>query len=145
MYRHIMIPTDGSSLSEGAVRHGVALARTLNARVSVITVTPTFQTAIGDPFMATGTSEQYRAECKVEAERYLGAARAIAQTAAVPCETIHAERDHPYEAIIDAANDKGCDLICMASHGRRGVAALVIGSETNKVLTHSKIPVLVCR
>ena len=79
------------------------------------------------------------------AAKTLGAVAVAAKVAGVPCETVHREQEHPYQAIIDTAKLKGCDLIVMASHGRRGIAAIVLGSETVKVLTHSKIPVLVYR
>ena len=145
MYRHILIPTDGSELSDTAVRQGVQLARSLNARVTILTVTVTFHTFTADPFMASRTAETYRVDATTEAERALSVGAAAATAAGVPCETVRVERDHPYEAIIDAAAERGCDLIFMASHGRKGMAALVLGSETTKVLTHTKIPVLVCR
>ena len=145
MYKHILIPTDGSDLSSMAVRQGVLLARSIDARVTIITVSPTFRMLSADPFMATATPETYRRESVAEAMRYLAAGAAAAKEGGVPCETVHVERDHPYEAIIDTAAERGCDLILMASHGRKGMAALVLGSETTKVLTHSKIPVLVCR
>jgi len=145
MYKHILIPTDGSELSNGAVRQGIDLARAVGARVTVVNVSPTFRTFSADPFMATSTPEQFRRTCQAEAERVLAVAAAGASTAGVVCETVHLEGDRPYQAIIDTATKRECDLIFMASHGRRGVAALVLGSETSKVLTHSKIPVLVCR
>jgi nucleotide-binding universal stress UspA family protein len=79
------------------------------------------------------------------AKKFLGAIAGVAQTAGVACETVQVEHEHPYQGIIDTAKSKGCDLIVMASHGRHGIAAIVLGSETIKVLTHSKIPVLVHR
>lgn len=145
MYKHILIPTDGSELSNTAVRQGIELARDMKADVTVLTVSPTFRTLTGDPFMATCTPEHYRRECDDQAQRWLALADASARSAGVRCDTVHVEHDYPYEAIIDTAGKEGCDLIFMASHGRRGMAALVLGSETNKVLTHSKIPVLVYR
>ena len=145
MYKHILIATDGSEFSNMAVREGVELARAIDARVSVVTVSPTFHTFTTSPFMATCTPEQYGRECETEAQRCLALAAAAAKSAGVPCDTVHVKRDHPYEAIIDTAGARGCDLVVMASHGHKGVAALVLGSETHKVLTHSKIPVLVCR
>jgi len=145
MYKHILIPTDGSELSAIAVRQGVELARSIGARVTILTAYPPFRTFTADPVMATATPDIYRRECVAEAERYLSAAAAAAKTAGVPCDTVQVERDHPYEAIIDAAAERKCDLIFMASHGRKGMSALLLGSETTKVLTHSKIPVLVCR
>jgi nucleotide-binding universal stress UspA family protein len=145
MYKHIMIPTDGSELSEMAIRQGVAFAKSLNAKVTGIAVFPTFHTLAVAPMMVTDTPEQYRKDCEALAEKYLGVVKQEAKTAGVPCDVIQAVNDNPYEAIIDAAKSGGCDLIFMASHGRRGISALVLGSETTKVLTHSKIPVLVCR
>jgi len=145
MYKHILIPTDGSALSEVAVRQGVALAKSLGAAMTAITVTPTFRTLAVEPMVLTDTAEQYEKDCKVLAAKHLGSAMAAATTAGVSYTGLHVVHDSPYEAIIEAANKSQCDLIVMASHGRKGVAALVLGSETTKVLTHSKIPVLVCR
>ena len=145
MYKHILIPTDGSALSEVAVRQGVALAKSLGASTTAITVTPTYHTFAVEPMALTDTVEQYEKDCKALAARYLETVREAATTAGVPCTGLHVVHDSPYEAIIEAATKNHCDLIVMASHGRKGVAALVLGSETTKVLTHSKIPVLVCR
>jgi nucleotide-binding universal stress UspA family protein len=145
MYKHILIPTDGSDLSGMAVDKGITLAKALNARVAALTVSLPFHTVAIDTLMVTDTPEQYRKDCEVAAERYLGVATEGAKVMGVPCAGIHVVNDHPYLAIIETAQNKGCDLIFMASHGRKGVAALLLGSETTKVLTHSKIPVLVCR
>lgn len=145
MYKHILIPTDGSELSEQAIRQGVALARSIGAEVTAITVSPTFHTFSMDPLVITDTPAQYQKDCEARAERRLAVISDAAQAAGVRYNGIHVMNDHPYEAIINAANESGCDLIFMASHGRRGVSALILGSETTKVLTHSKIPTLVCR
>jgi nucleotide-binding universal stress UspA family protein len=145
MYKHILIPTDGSELSEMAVHQGMAFAKSINAKVTVLTVSPPFHTIAIDPMMVSDTPEQYPKDCAAAAERYLGFASKVAKAAGVPCEGRHVVDDHPYRAIIDTAAAVGCDLIFMASHGRRGVSAVILGSETVKVLTHSKIPVLVCR
>jgi nucleotide-binding universal stress UspA family protein len=145
MYKHILIPTDGSDLSGKAVREGIALAKELNARVTALTVTPSFQMFTLDPVMVGNPPEQYRKDCEAAAARYLGVATESAKVMGVTCEGVHLVSDHPYQAIIETAQGRGCDLIFMASHGRGGVAALVLGSETTKVLTHSRIPVLVCR
>lgn len=145
VYRHILIPTDGSQLSEDAIRQGVALAKSLGAKVTGITVFPPFRVFAAEPMMIPDTPAQYRMDCDALAGKYLGVVEDAAKTAGVPCEVTPLTHEHPYQAIIDTATTKGCDLIFMASHGRRGVAALVLGSETTKVLTHSKIPVLVCR
>jgi nucleotide-binding universal stress UspA family protein len=145
MYKHILIPTDGSDFSNKAVSQGCALARAIGARVTIVTATPTFQTFAPDPFMAVTTPDQMRQLCRADAVELLAGAANTARSAGVPCDTAHVEDDRPYQAIIDTATKRGCDLIFMASHGRKGLSALVLGSETNKVLTHSKVPVLVCR
>jgi nucleotide-binding universal stress UspA family protein len=145
MYRSILIPTDGSELGGRAVADGITLAKEIGAKVAILTVTRPFHVITTDPAMLEDTSEQYKARIKAYADKVLGAAAAAAKSAGVACEAMQVEGEHPYQAIIDTAGSKGCDLIVMASHGRRGIAALVLGSETVKVLTHSKIPVLVHR
>jgi nucleotide-binding universal stress UspA family protein len=149
MYKRILIPTDGSDLSRKAIEQGVALAKSIGASVVGITVSPTlhvFALGVGmGPQLVTETPEQYRKTCEARAERVLAILRDTAMVKAVPYEDVHAINDHPHDAIIATARDKQCDLIFMASHGRKGMSALLLGSETTKVLTHSKIPVLVCR
>jgi nucleotide-binding universal stress UspA family protein len=145
MYANMLIPTDGSELAEKAVQHGIALAKRLGAKVTALTVLPPFHTLTTDTRMIEDTPAQYKARMQQHAEKTLGAVAQAATAAGVVCETVHAEHEHPYRAIIDTAESKGCNLIVMASHGRRGIAAIVLGSETVKVLTHSKIPVLVHR
>ena len=145
MYKHILIPTDGSALSEMAIRQGIAFAKAIQAEVTALTVTPPFHVFDVDPVMVSSTPAQYAMESQARAEKYLAVARVEAGIAGVPCETLHVTQDHVYESIIDTASKRGCDLIFMASHGRKGMSALVLGSETYKVLTHGKIPVLVCR
>ncbi len=145
MYSKILIPTDGSELAAKAVQHGLALAKRIGAKVTVLTVLPRFHTFTFDTQMIEDTPAQYEARMQKHAEKTLGAVAAAAQAAGVACETVQVEHEHPYRAIIDTADAKGCDLIVMASHGRHGVSAIVLGSETVKVLTHCKIPVLVHR
>jgi len=145
MYSHILIPTDGSELSERAIKEGLALAKAIDAEVTAITVSETFHTFSVNPVAVTETPEQYQKDSDAKAEKYLAVASNAAAAAGVSYEGIHVIHDHPYEAIIAAAQERGCDLIVMASHGRRGMSALVLGSETVKVLTHSNIPTLVCR
>jgi nucleotide-binding universal stress UspA family protein len=138
VYTHILIPTDGSELAGKAVQHGIALAKLIGAKVTMLTVLP--------PEMVTDDSQMNeirKARLQRHAEEMLGAV--ARQAAGVACETIQVEHEDPYRAIIDAADSKGCDLIVMASHGRRGISAIVLGSETHKVLTHCRIPVLVYR
>jgi len=145
MYRHILIPTDGSELSKLALEEGVALAKALDARVTVITVTTPFHVITGDPVMLADTPERYKEHMAAVAKQYLDKGRTIAAAAGVECDLVHVEHEHPYKAIIDTAQNRGCDAIQMASHGRRGISAVLLGSETLKVLTHSTIPVIVSR
>ena len=145
MYKHILIPTDGSELSENAILKGVALAKSMNAKVTGITISAMFRAIAVEPMMVTDTPGQYKKDCEALAAKYLAVIEKAAKTAGVQYEGTHVFDDQPHEAIIGTAASKGCDLIVMASHGRRGMKALVLGSETTKVLTHSKIPVLVLR
>jgi len=145
MYQHILIPTDGSELSKLALREGIALAKALGARVTAITVTTPFHVFTANPRMVADTPEQYKKHMAALAGQYLDVAKHIAMAAGVPCDLVHIEHEHPYQAIIDTAQNRECDAIQMASHGRRGMSAIVLGSETLKVLTHSTIPVIVCR
>jgi nucleotide-binding universal stress UspA family protein len=145
MYRHILIPTDGSPLSQNAIAHGAALAMSLNARVTILTVSTPFHTFAVEPEMVTDTPEQYAKHTAKRAAKYLDSAKEAAAAAGVNCDTVHVEHDHPYQAIIDTAARESCDLIVMASHGRRGLSAIMLGSETLKVLTHGAVPVLVVR
>ncbi len=144
MYKHILIPTDGSDLSKEAVTYGISLAKAVNADVTAITVTVPFHTYTLDSAMIEDTPESYKKRMTAFAAKCLDQVKDAAR-ASVKCETIHVEHEHPYQAIIDTAKARGCDLIVMASHGRRGIAAIVLGSETVKVLTHSTVPVLVYR
>jgi nucleotide-binding universal stress UspA family protein len=132
-------------LSNQAIRHGIALAKACNAKVTGITVTIPFHVLAMDPDTVTDTADSYKKRTSTAAAKYLAQLNDAAAAAGVPCTVINAEHEHPYQAIIDAASKNGCDLIAMASHGRRGISAIVLGSETVKVLTHSKIPVLVYR
>ena len=145
VYSHILIPTDGSKLAGKAVQHGIALAQQVGAKVVALTVSPPFHALTTDTRMIEDTPAQYKARMQEQAQKMLAAVTQAAQAANVACETVHVEHEHPYQAIIDIAASKRCDLIVMASHGRHGIAAIVLGSETVKVLTHSKIPVLVYR
>ena len=145
MYKHILIPTDGSELSERAVLEAVTLAKTLGAHVTAVTVSPPFHLTGYDPFLVTVTPTQYERAHESRAREVLGDARAKAAAAGVPCEVISVVHDAPWQAIIETAQRQGCDLVFMASHGRRGVAGMLLGSETQRVLTHCKVPVLVYR
>ncbi|MCP2080160.1 UNVERIFIED_ORG: nucleotide-binding universal stress UspA family protein [Methylorubrum zatmanii] len=143
MYQHILVPTDGTALSTSAVTNAVSLAKTMGAKVTVLTVVHRL------PDMALGGShtymDEYRRHAQADAERRLSDAEKKAKREGVSCDAVKVEDRQPFEAIIETAEARGCDLIVMASHGPRGITALLIGSETMKVLTHSKIPVLVYR
>jgi len=145
MYTNMLIPTDGSELAGKAVEHGIALAKRIGAKVTALTVLPPFHTFTTDTQMIEDTPAQYKIRVHDYAEKTLGAVVRATQAAGVACETVQVEHEHPYRAIIDIAEAKRCDLIVMASHGRHGVSAIVLGSETVKVLTHCKVPVLVHR
>jgi len=145
MYTNILIATDGTELAGKAVQHGIALAKRVGARATALTVLIPFHTFTIDTQMIEDTPAQYKMRMKEHAEKTLRAAADAAQAAGVACETIRVEHEHPYRAIIDTAEARGCDLIVMASHGRHGISAIVLGSETVKVLTHCNIPVLVHR
>ena len=129
MYQHILIPTDGSELAERAVRHGLSLAKFVGAKVTVIIVAEAFA--------------KYTEQIKKQNASVLDRVANAAKQAGVPCDTMQAQDVQVYEAIIATATDRGCDLIVMASHGRSGLSAMVLGSVTNKVLTYTKVPVLV--
>ena len=145
MFKHILLPTDGSELSEAAIQKGVQLAKSINAELTGFHVILPFHVFTLQTEMLEDTKEQYERQSKVQAEQFLGVIRKAAEKAGVSCDTEYVTSSHPYEMIIKAAEKKGCDIIMMASHGRRGLQGLLIGSETHKVLTHTKIPVLVFR
>jgi nucleotide-binding universal stress UspA family protein len=145
MFRHILLPTDGSSLSEAAVRCAVPFAKALGAQILGLCVIPEKKYYLYQTGVIVRSREQALIEHREEAGRYLQFIKTAAQVAAVPCEVCLDVSDYPHEAIIKVAERKGCDLVMMASHGRRGAQALLLGSETQKVLAHSKIPVLVVR
>ena len=142
MYRHILIPTDGSELAEHGLAHGLALAKSLGARASVIFVVEPFSEMTGRMLEAVARYAELRKE---QAASVLDRAANAAREAGVSCQTIQVESGQPHQAIIAATQDKGCDLIVMSSHGRSGLSMLLIGSVTNKVLAHAKTPVLVCQ
>lgn len=147
MFKHILVPTDGSALSTDTVRKAIDFARETGARISFFYAKPDYPVAFyGEGALIDPTTPEKFAEmADRQAKEILDAALALASAAGVPCGVSAATSDVPYEAIIQAANAGGCDLIFMASHGRRGLSGLLLGSETQKVLTHSKVPVLVYR
>ena len=152
MYHHLLVPTDGSKPSHRCVSHAVELAKALGARIMLFHAreSPFSHTAVlpyGFEAVAfdADLAERFEASSRERANRLLGEASAIALDAGVPVDSESVEADCIWRAILEAASRHGCDLIVMASHGRSGLAGLLLGSETLRVLTHSPIPVLVDR
>jgi nucleotide-binding universal stress UspA family protein len=147
MYKHILLPSDGSRLSRKAVKQGLALAKSIGAKVTGFYANP------GIPIEYLGVDAPmpqsvYDAESERErkfADKVLAEIAEAARRAGVPCDCVSVENRSAADAIMTTAKKRGCDLIFMASHGRHGISAVLLGSETTKVLTHSNIPVLVCR
>jgi nucleotide-binding universal stress UspA family protein len=145
MFKHLLIPSDGSELGTQAVHAGVDFAAWAKARVTIITVSEPFHLlTVDDPFFYVQAQEQYLEATAKFAQTLLAKAQSYAESKGVTADTLHVYDANVYKAILDAAA-KGCDLIFMASHGRRGISALLLGSVTNKVVTHSTLPVLVYR
>ena len=128
MFKHLLLPTDGSPLSESAIAKGIQLARSLGARVTGIHVSPKFHVLTYRTHMLEDTQAQYETDSKVHAERYLALIGKAAADSGVACETLRENSDDVSQTIIDVAKARGCDLISMASHGRRGMSGLLIGS-----------------
>jgi nucleotide-binding universal stress UspA family protein len=147
MFKHVLVPTDGSPLSESAVARSIAFAKEIGASLTFFYSQPDFPMPIyGEGALIDPTTpEQFAQSSQQEAQRILDHAKLAAEAEGVVADTDTRISEIPYEAIIDAADRHHCDLIFMASHGRRGIAGLLLGSETQKVLTHSKTPVLVYR
>ena len=145
MYRHLLVATDGSDLAARAVTAALTLARHLGAKVTIVTATEPWSAMTGgEGFAFDFPLEEYEKAADSQAARLLAKVSDEAKTAGVSCEGLHV-RDFPAEAILATANAKGCDLIVMASHGRRGMARLLLGSQAARVVTMSSIPVLICR
>jgi nucleotide-binding universal stress UspA family protein len=145
MFKQILLPTDGTAPSERAVVAGIDLAKAIGAQVLGFTAVAPFHTLTLDSAMLEDTEAHYLEAARERAARILGFVADAAQRAGVACACESEVAEDPYQAIIDKARERGCDLIVMASHGRRGVKAALLGSETQKVLVHSAIPVLVYR
>ncbi len=142
MYKHILIATDGSELAGKAVAAGLALAKRLGAQVTAVTAI--------EPWLSIASSDtaaafmEYQKAAQQDAARILGELSTTAQAQNINCQTISVT-DGAAEAIIETANNKHCDLIVMSSHGRRGLARILLGSQAMRVLTLSSVPVLICR
>lgn len=147
MYTHFLVPTDGSALSEAAAASAIRLAKALGARITALHVVPDLADAPLEAWARgdTASRSRLRAVFEQQARQYLAAIEQQAKKAGVRCACISIAGGSPYEGILKTAADQGCDLIYMASHGRKGTSALVLGSETIKVLIHGTFPVLVHR
>lgn len=144
MYTNILVPTDGSEITAKAVQNAVALAKTLGAKLTALSIKEPFPYSAISEMQPVPPQEFYDAQERIAAARVKAVADAAA-AAGVTCAANTMEAVHPWEAIVEHAKAQGCDLIVMASHGRRGVSALLLGSETQKVLTHCQVPVLVVK
>ncbi len=145
MFKHILIPTDGSELSTNAVENGIRFAAGIGASVTGLNVVPDLHLLDYQVQILEETRQSLNEATKTRAHAILEVLAKAAKEANVECKVEVAVNDHPYQAIVDIADKRRCDLILMASHGRKGVSGVLLGSETHKVLTHSKIPVLVLR
>lgn len=148
MYKHVLIPSDGSQVAEKAVGAGIEFARTVGARITAFTAVGEYEVPFASDMMAhkrVVSPQEHETRVKRDAEAILTTIARRAAAAGVECDADYALCNRPHEAIIAAANRHGCDLIFMASHGRSGLSALLHGSETRDVLTHSTIPTLVYR
>jgi len=148
VYKHILLPTDGSRLAAKGVKQGLALAQTLGAKITVLNVAPEFEMVIDEGFVLPNVGalkKRFDEQTAKQAKKIVDAVAADVHSAGLKCETVVGRGIRPYEAILQHAKKAKCDLIVMSSHGRTGLASLLLGSETSKVLTHSKIPVLVVR
>ena len=149
MFQHILVPTDGSEISDKAIRQAIELARALGARITALHIVNELHLHLPDEGFPIpelpALKRRYADDAAAHAKTILGSVKEAAKIAGIECDVATATSDTPYEMIIDQATRFKCDLIVMASHGRRGLQGILLGSETQKVLTHSKIPVLVCR
>ena len=147
MFKNILVPIDGSTLAGKAIRRAVRLAKEQKARVTGFYVGPAWSSRVSEDSTVLGyvSPAQHSEIVRKTAMRYFEALKKSAAAAGVPCKYLYAEGQYPYEKIVKAAKKNRCDLIVMASHGRRGISRLILGSETSKVLAHSKVPVLVER
>lgn len=148
MFKHILLPTDGSKLSARAVKCGIEFAKSVKAKVTTVHVVPEFRMLMDEGFvspMGADMKKRFETESREHAKKLLAKVEKAAKTAGIKCEAVAVVGDLPFQHIIETAKKKKCDLIMMASHGRKGLSSVLLGSETAKVLTHSKIPVLVVR
>jgi nucleotide-binding universal stress UspA family protein len=145
MFKHVLIATDGSELAKKAVEHGLLLAKALGSKATAVTVTEPWDAVVVAEAAVVFSPDHYDESVAASAANILRGVTEAAARVRVSCETVHFKDQFPAEGIVEAAKRLGCDLIVMASHGRRGMSRLLLGSQANKVLTHSTIPVLIFR
>lgn len=146
MFTHILMPTDGTDHSENAIKRGIELAKLCGAKVTAIHVLPDYRLTISDDgSFDQGLHGKMEAEARDRGNNFLEAVKKIATAQGVACDTVMATNSQPFDAIINTANERGCDLIVMTSRYRKGLAALIMGSEASRVLHRASIPVLVFR
>jgi nucleotide-binding universal stress UspA family protein len=145
MYKHILVATDGSELAMRAVSHALALGKAMNSRVTTMTVTEPWEAVVIAEASIILPPVDYDKAVAAQSEQILAVVRDMADAQEVACDTVHVQNRSPAEGIIQIAQDRGCDLIVIASHGRRGVSRLILGSVANEVMTLSKVPVLIVR
>ena len=145
MYKHILIASDGSELAGRAVEQGLMLAKTLGAKVTAVTVTEPWTAAVSGEWAVAFPVEEYEKAAAANAKKILDTVNDSAARIGVACETVHIKDQFAAEGIVDEAKNRSCDLVVMGSHGRRGIAKFVLGSQANRVLTHSTTPMLIVR
>lgn len=145
MYSHILIATDGSELAQRAVEQGLALAKALNAKVTAITVTEPWTAAVSGEWAVSFPIEEYEKGAAASAEKILVGVQEAAERLGVQCNGVHIKDQYPAEGIVEEAKAVGCDLIVMASHGRRGIAKFMLGSQASRVLAQTTVPLLIVR
>ena len=145
MYAHILIATDGSELAQKAVEQGLALAKTLGSKATAVTVTEPWTAAVSGEWAVAFPVEEYEKTAAINAQKILDRVSETAQRIGIECQTVHVKDQFPAEGIVAEAEARSCQLIVMSSHGRRGLVKFVLGSQATRVLTHSAIPMLICR
>ena len=145
MYAHVLIATDGSDLANRAVEQGLTLAKALGSKVTAITITEPWTASVSGEWAVAFPVEEYEKAAAANAVKVLEQVTEAAKRIGIACESHHIKDQFAAEGIVDEAKARSCDLIVMASHGRRGLAKVVLGSQATRVLTHSTVPLLICR
>ncbi|GAB2873866.1 universal stress protein [Pseudoduganella ginsengisoli] len=143
MYKHLLLPTDGSPATASAIQSALQFAREAGARITALHVMPEYHMFSIEPVQLDETREAFMRDTSEQASKLLEALAQKAQAMGVPCETISLRSDQPYRNIVETAVTRGCDLITMATHGNSGLKGILLGSQTHKVLLKSRVPVLV--